>query len=508
MSTPIPSTAPATPALQRLFRRSLEAGLAAAEAWPGAGLLVALSGGSDSVALLHLTMSAASDLGITVSAAHLDHGLRDDESRLDADFCRSLADRFRISLATDTVDTRAFAAEGKLSLEDAARRLRRTFLKRVAATTGSRAVLLGHTIDDQAETLLLNLLRGAGPRGLGAMQAAGPRPFLRPILGFEREALREWLLGQHLEWREDASNADTTFTRNRIRHELMPLLKEKFNPQATKALVRTAALQYEIDHLLRRLAAAHLTRSARIDVDGGRVVLDRAALLCEPLALQRVILRAAGEAIATERLTWGQVHLEGVLGGLIQRGEARWVFPSGMVMVRSGDELIVERPRAKDQADPPLPEPVDVPLVPGTEVAWGGGHLRITRVEAGALHWGALQPDSGRRAALFNADSLGPRLLLRGARLGERMTMFGGGHHRKISDIMIDARVALGARRFVPVLAEPIPGESGVTSDEAVWLIGVARSAAAPVTEATRRVLHVEWFGPLPGAARKPLNGN
>lgn len=506
MSTQIPSTAPAIPALHRLFRRSLDGGLAAAQAWPGSGLLVALSGGSDSVALLHLTVSLASDLGVPISAAHLDHGLRDAESRQDVEFCRSLADRFKIPLATDVVDTRAYAAEEKLSLEDAARRLRRSFLKRVATTTGSHAVLLGHTIDDQAETLLLNLLRGAGPRGLGAMQAAGPRPFLRPILGFEREALREWLRSQRFDWREDASNADTTFTRNRIRHELMPLLKEKFNPQATKALVRTAALQYEIDHLLRRLAAAHLSRSARIDLIGGRVVLDRAALLSEPVALQRMILRAAGEAIATERLTWGQVHLEGVLGGLIQRGEARWVFPSGMVMVRSGDELIVERPRAKDQLESPLPDPVEVPMLPGTEVAWGGGHLRITRVETGAVPWGALQPDSGRRAALFNADSLGPRLLLRAARVGERMTMFGGGHHRKISDIMIDARVALGARRFVPVLAEPIPGESGATSDEAVWLIGVARSAAAPVTEATRRVVHLEWFGPLPGVARKTLN--
>jgi len=505
MSIPIPAMAPMTPALLRQFRRSLEGGLAAAAAWPGQGLLLALSGGSDSVALLHLTMSVADDLGVPVAAAHLDHGLRGAESRQDVEFCRCLADRYRIPLVTDTVDTRAYAGAGKLSLEDAGRRLRRSFLKRVAATQGSRVVLLGHTIDDQAETLLLNLLRGAGPRGLGAMQAAGPRPFLRPVLGFEREALRQWLSSGGFEWRDDASNADTTFTRNRIRHELMPLLKAKFNPQATKALVRTATLQYEIDHLLRRLAAAHLGRHARIDVEGGRVVLDRAALLAEPVALQRMILRAAGETIAPERLTWGQVHLEGVLGGLIQRGEARWVFPSGMVMVRSGDELIIERPRTKDQVDSPVPEPIEVPIEPGTEVTWGGGHLRVTRLEAGAVPWGALQHDSGRRAALFNADGLGSRLLLRAARVGERMTLFGGGHHRKISDILIDARVPLGARRIVPVLAEPIPGEAGASSDEAVWLIGVARSAVSPVTEVTRRVIHLEWFGELPGVARKTL---
>ncbi|TPW12021.1 MAG: tRNA(Ile)-lysidine synthase, partial [bacterium] len=264
---------PQATAPERLFRRSLDSALAAAATWPGHGLVVALSGGSDSVALLHLAAAAAAELDLPIVVAHLDHRLRGTDSGRDVEFCRALAGEFGFPFVTDSIDTRAHAETGKLSLEDAARRIRRSFLKRVAVAHGARAVLLGHTMDDQAETLLLNLLRGAGPRGLGAMQTAGPRPFLRPLLALEREALREWLRGRDIAWREDASNEDTTFTRNRVRHELMPLLKEKFNPQATKALVRTAALQFEIDHLLRHLASSHLERHSRIDLDGGRVVL-------------------------------------------------------------------------------------------------------------------------------------------------------------------------------------------------------------------------------------------
>ncbi|HEX7880378.1 MAG TPA: tRNA lysidine(34) synthetase TilS, partial [Candidatus Eisenbacteria bacterium] len=335
----------------------------------------------------------------------------------------------------------------------------------------------------------------------------GPRPFLRPLLGLERAALREWLAAREFTWREDASNDDPVFTRNRVRRELMPILKEHFNPQAVKALVRTASLQQEIDQLLKRLSAAHLDGHARVDVDGGRVILDRTALLAEPPAVVRAVLRAAGERIAPERLSWGQVHLEGVMGGLIQRGEARWVFPSGMILVKSGDELTLERPRPAGQIEPATPEPVEVPLVAGTEVPWGEGCLRISRVSLESGGARALSLDPGPRAAFFNADGLPPRLLLRNIRTGERMSLFGAGQHRKVSDILIDARVPLGARRGVPVLAEPLPPGDGPT-DEALWLVGVARSAAATITEATHHLLLAEWFGPLPGAGRKALNDN
>jgi tRNA(Ile)-lysidine synthase len=493
------------PAPERAFRRALDAGLNAAAPWPGEGLVVALSGGSDSVALLHLATERARDTGLPVVAAHLDHGLRGEHARADLEFCRALCAAMDVPFVHESVDTAAHAEEGRLSLEDAARRLRRDFLKRVAYAHGARAVLLGHTQDDQAETVLLNLMRGAGPRGLGAMPAVGPRPFLRPLLGLERTALREWLTARELAWREDASNDDLAFTRNRIRHELMPLLKERFNPQAVKALVRTATLQHEIDQLLKRLAAAHLEAHARVFVGEGRVILDRTALLAEPPALVRAVLRAAGERIAPERLSWGQVHLEGVMGGLIQRGEARWVFPSGMILVKSGDELTLERPRPAGQPEPPPPEPVSVPLEAGAEVPWGEGCLRVSAVDLEAHGTGGLPLDAGPRAAFFNADGLPPRLILRAVRTGEKMSLFGAGQHRKVSDILIDARVPLGARRLVPVVAEPV-GAGAAAGDEAVWLVGVARSAAATITEATRRVLLIEWFGPLPGAARKALN--
>jgi tRNA(Ile)-lysidine synthase len=484
----------------RAFERALDGLLYLTRAWPGRGLVVAVSGGGDSVALLELTLPAARARDLPVTVAHFDHGLRGAESRDDDEFVRSLAARHDVLFAGEAADVRGFAAARKLSIEDAARQLRRAFLRRVVHERGAHAVLLGHTVDDQAETLLLNLLRGAGPRGLGGMPAAGPRPFLRPLLSLERAELREWLGARGVAWRDDSSNADVRLRRNRLRHDVLPLLAEHFNPHAARALARTAALQREIDDLLRRLAARHLDDTARRSEDGARLTLDRTAFLAEPAALQRAILRAAGERLSPERLTWGGVHVEAVLGGLIKGGETRWVFPSGIVLVRSGNELRLERGNGDEPAETPPPEPVVLRLAPGEEVAFGAGHLRVTRLDverAGA----ALRLSAGSREAWFDAETLGDGpFLVRPPARGDRLSLFGSGEHRKLSDLLIDLQVPQEDRRRLPLVARSLGTDGG---NEILWAAGVARSAWAPVTAASRRLLLLEWLGPLPRQSRK-----
>ena len=256
---------------------------------PGATVVVGLSGGADSVALTDALAALRRRRSFRVVAAHLDHGLRPG-SDADAAFCAALCARLDVPLRQGTADVRGRAAREKGGLEQAARRERYAFLRRVAAEERAAAIAVAHTRDDQAETLLLRLLRGAGTTGLGGMR---PRAgdLLRPLLGVSRREVVEHLRERGLEWREDPSNADLAHRRNRVRHELLPYLEERFNPGIRAALARTAALLADEAAHVRAEAEALLALIAR--EEEGALVLERAPLAEAPSAVARAALRQA-----------------------------------------------------------------------------------------------------------------------------------------------------------------------------------------------------------------------
>lgn len=255
----------------------------------GETLVVGLSGGADSVALTDALATLAARRGFRLVAAHLDHGLRPDSGE-DVVFCTDLARRLGIPIRTDRADVRSRARSDKAGLEDAARRERRAFLRAVQKVEGAAAIVLAHTRDDQAETLLLRLLRGAGSTGLAAMRArAGD--IVRPMLGVSRADVLAHLAARGLPWREDATNADPAFLRNRVRHELIPYLESRFNPRIRAGLAREAGLLADEDQTL-EAAALRLTETiVRADDDG--VTLTRAGLRAAPRALARRVVRQA-----------------------------------------------------------------------------------------------------------------------------------------------------------------------------------------------------------------------
>src|SRR5580704_15906202 len=233
--------------------------------------VVALSGGSDSVALAHIIrdLDAAGELR-AVGVAHFNHQLRDSADR-DERFCAELAESFGWPLCVEREDVAARARRERRSLEDAARTARHAFFERAQARFDAGVVALGHTRDDQAETFLLRLLRGAGPRGLAAMH---PRngAVVRPLLSCRRDELREHLAGHQVQFVEDESNADVTIPRNRVRAELLPFLQDRFNPGIVDVLADEADLARETwewleaqaDELCRRARGrADLRRDAR-----------------------------------------------------------------------------------------------------------------------------------------------------------------------------------------------------------------------------------------------------
>jgi tRNA(Ile)-lysidine synthase len=283
--------------LNTAVRRALEAaGL------PSAGqiLLCGLSGGPDSVALTDALASLAKRRGFTVVAAHLDHGLRA-ASHADEAFCSELCERLGVRLVCESADVRRRARRERMGIEEAGREARYGFLRRVKNELGAVAIAVAHTEDDQAETFLMRLLRGSGGAGLSAMRVRSG-DIVRPLLAVSREDVLAYLQARGLSSREDETNRDTTFTRSRVRHELIPYLERHFNPRVRRALARAAELLAGEQELL-----GSLVPPPALLADGS-VALEVAELRQASLGLCRLRIRRALEVTGGLRGV-GEVHI-------------------------------------------------------------------------------------------------------------------------------------------------------------------------------------------------------
>ncbi len=285
---------------------------------PGARVLVGLSGGSDSVALTFLLRELGQSLGFEVAGlAHMNHQLRETANR-DEDFCRQLAERLGLPILVARRDVKALALDRGCSIEDAARRARYEFFAQAAADAGAARTAVGHTADDQAETFVLKLARGAGATGLGAIY---PRrgEIVRPLLEVTRVELREYLGSLGERWVEDETNADLSNPRNRVRHDVLPHLEAALGLPARRAIARAAGLLGEDALWLDELATERL-RLLTAEISGG-LALDADRLREEPLPIARRILlgalrkHAAGKEIGLEHVQTALDVLTGLSAG-------------------------------------------------------------------------------------------------------------------------------------------------------------------------------------------------
>ena len=367
-------------------------------------------------------------------AAHLDHGLRPGSDD-DAAFCRTLCGSLGIELRVGRADVRARAQREHSGLEDAARRERYAFLRQVRDEVGAVAIAVAHTRDDQAETFLLRLLRGAGATGLSAMRARSG-DILRPLLATSRRAVRRHLEARGLSWREDPSNLDPAFLRNRVRHELLPLLETRFNPRLRETLARTASLVADDAALLAEMADRLWHRAGR--VEGGQAVVAHPALAQAPrplarLALRRAIAEAGGLAGVAA------VHVEKLLD--IARSATpsgrRMPLPGGRQATFAWGELTIG-PRRAD------PGPFTLELgVPG-RVDLPGGKTLLAEAAPGP-------PVSNGESAVVAAPEDGVPLVVRTRRPGDRVRY--RGRDLSLKTFLVARRVAAQVRTGLPVVA-------------------------------------------------------
>ena len=305
----------------------------------GTHLLAAISGGGDSVALLHLLSRVAERRAVRVTVAHLDHGLRAG-SRADRRFVESAAAAAGFSCRADRREVGALRRRDE-SPEEAARRVRREFLLEQSRQVGAECIATGHTLDDQAETVLMRWIRGAASAALAGMRETGPGPFVRPLLGLERAALREYLARHAMTHREDPSNADLCHDRARVRDELLPLIVERLNPRAARHIVQAAARVREDAEYLDALAQEAFARTGRSR--DGAVSLDAVALLEMPPVLRRRVLVLALREAGSDARRIGARHVEALERLLTTRDAAAAHLPQRRVARRRGNRLRIAR---------------------------------------------------------------------------------------------------------------------------------------------------------------------
>ena len=260
----------------------------------GDKVLVGLSGGPDSVALLNVLFSLKNKYGIDIYVAHLDHGFRGEESAADSRFCKELAEKMGLEIVCEQIDVPRIAKEKGISPEEAARFERYDFFKRVCRAKGVKKIAVGHNKDDQAETVIMRLVRGSGMAGLGGMNPLKDMQgfkIMRPLVEISRREIEKFLKASKLKFRHDSSNAKTIFTRNKVRRELIPYLEDNFNPNVKEVLSNMAEnLRLEND-FLERFAKRKFKSVSRIK--NGEILIDIKRFKRQPEAIRKRILRAA-----------------------------------------------------------------------------------------------------------------------------------------------------------------------------------------------------------------------
>ncbi|HAP31851.1 MAG TPA: tRNA lysidine(34) synthetase TilS, partial [Firmicutes bacterium] len=377
-------------------------------------VVVAVSGGADSLALLHVlnALKGEQSCSFSLYVAHLNHGLRGQAAREDAAFVRAEARRLGLPCITVEVDTRAFSHKHALSLEDGARRLRYRFLLQLARRIGAACVAVGHQCDDQVETLLLNFLRGTGLDGLTGMKYKRSLDegisLIRPLLEISREEIERYCRASGLTPRQDESNLSTEYTRNKIRLQLLPLLEREYNPGVRRGLQRLSRLLLLERDFLEKSAAAGLFRLL-FKEDEDYLVLDGKGLLQEHGAMQGRILRLAVRRLSgAVPLEMGQLHLRMILK-LLGEGSPHGVIhlPGGLRVSRSYDSLTLfyrTPPRARAGCFAPLSLTVPGQVVfPGTNLSLQAGLFAPE-----GLRW----PPDGKKEAYLDFERV--LLLLRG----------------------------------------------------------------------------------------------
>ncbi len=460
---------------EKTVREAVAAALERAAVAPGAKILVGLSGGADSVALTHALLDLSERFEVKVAAGHLNHRIRGAESDRDEIFVREMCARLGVELRVERA--RGLDA-GSANLEERARDARHRFLNRTADALGADYIALGHHADDQAETVLMRIFRGAGGAGLAAMAECGPSRLIRPMLALSRAEILAYLRARRIAFVEDSSNRSPEILRNRIRNELIPMLEREYAPGLRRRLAEVATEMRTVDNFMVAAASIELDAMRPPAMRPGEDALDVARLGALAPALQMTVIRLyLGERMGSlRRIT--RAHLEDFRRLALEAGPSDSIdLPNGWRAEREYNFLrVVNTIRSSGEA-------FSVPLrLDGITIVEAASY----RFEASTIAVPAANASIPRdlRVALFDAAEIRDSgLVVRNFIRGDRINPLGMRGARKVKDVFIDRKLPRASRGRFPIVT---------IAGEVAWLPGLARGSAALVTKATETILRVE----------------
>jgi tRNA(Ile)-lysidine synthase len=475
---------------------------------PGEIVVVGVSGGADSVCLLHVLAKWQEGLGIKLHAAHLNHQLRGVESEADAEYVSDLVGSLGILITIDRQDVAAYRAERNCSIEEAARELRYAFFTRVAGEVGANRIAIGHTRDDQVETILMHILRGTGITGLCGLAPCSPVAYdgqgmswpasslslraptsrgnllvIRPLLDITREETTTYCQEHQLAPRIDSSNLSLSFFRNRLRLQLLPLLRQ-YNPGIDQALLRLADIAKEDNAFIEQQASELWDEVAR--QENNAIYLDKKQVAGLPIALQRQLLRVAVTSLAGDTRDIEAIHIEAARSLLNKPVGKRISLPHGFICHGGYDEIVITS-AAKQSQLPSYPFPPlsgEFPLkVPGKTVFPGWKVIAsVVRGQVASqssrytmsISEGTCQSNL---VADFDLHKTGTALFVRQRQRGDRFQPLGMSMPKKLYEFMVDAKIPSSWRGHIPIVCSP---------QQIIWVVGWRIDDRVKITPTSR----------------------
>ncbi len=432
-------------------------------------VVAAVSGGPDSTAMLHTLFLLRDEFGIELAVAHLNHNLRGEESKRDHRFVREKASEYGLEFFDCTLRAGLLKENSGEGLQAAARERRLAFLFDTAKKFKASRIAVGHTMDDQAETMLMRVITGSGLAGLSGMWPVRGL-LIKPLIKISRAEVMAFIKRQGLNYIVDSSNLKDSYLRNNIRHRLMPFIKENYNPSIVPTLARTAELLRHdnnyIEAIARHLGVELKKTQREVVLDAGRLQGLHHALLT------RVFLSSAGSFSKRSRIS--SSHISAFIELVnSEKPNLSITLPGGLTVRREYGRIILT----------PRPLPVAKPfetvlLAPGVTKIKGVGRLVATVIEGRHVSW-------GKGTACFDYEAIGKKLKARSFHPGDRIRPFGMKGHRKVKDIFIDEKVPIGRRGRTPLV---------FAGDEVLWVAGIRQSEACRVNQDTAKTLKVKFM--------------
>jgi len=436
---------------------------------PGDKVLVAVSGGPDSVCLLHILNRCRKEMALSLHVVHINHGIRKRESKREEKFVSHLAGRMDLPITVKSLDVPSYARRKKLTVEEAARDMRYSALERLAGKLNAKKIALGHTASDQVETVLMHLLRGSGPQGLSGIppvRKLGSSLIVRPLIEVNREEILSYLKKNNLTFCLDSSNRKTEYFRNKVRLKLLPLLRKNYNENIEGALLRLSEILKEENAYWERVVERVLGKV--VSWESGKILIDFRRFLRYNVIVQRRVLYRLLGGIVTLR------QIEAIRSLAQKSSQGKRIYLGKRFSVRKEGNFLIFSSSPERRF-----KKFNYPLrVPGKNEIEGLDLTLNTRIVD-------FRPvsDKGANTAYFDVDKINfKKLLLRNRREGDRFRPFGLRGTKKLSDFFIDRKIPRRLRDRVPLLVE---------GDDILWVVGIRRADKARITEDTKKILEV-----------------